>query len=178
MKTNKGFTLIEMLVAVAIFGTMASVAAGVLLNVSDAQRKILALRVAHDNLNYALDVIGKEIRTGRSYHCASDISLQPVDCPSGGSSFTFLNASSQTVTYRLSAQRLEVSKNAGATWQYLTSSDLVIIDEFSFYTIGAPEGDKIQPRATIILRGTAGLKEKTKARFNIQTTISQRMLDS
>lgn len=174
----KGFTLLEMVVAVGVFAVAATIAGGVLLNVSDAQQKILTLRVTQDNLNYALDVMGKEIRTGTSYHCGSDISLVPLDCPSGSSSFTFLNASGQTVTYRLNSQRLQVSKDGGANWQFLTSSDLIIIDQLAFYTRGAPASDKMQPRVTVVLRGVAGLKEKIKSRLNIQTTISQRMLDS
>jgi prepilin-type N-terminal cleavage/methylation domain-containing protein len=178
LKYNKGFSLIEMLVAVAVFAVMATISAGALLNASDSQQKILAIRVTQDNLNYALDVIGKEIRTGSSYHCGLDISLVPLDCPSGGSSFTFLNASDQTVTYRLNSQRLEVSKDGGANWQFLTSSDLIIIDQLSFYTVGAPANDGLQPRVTVVLRGIAGLKEKIKSRFNIQTTVSQRILDS
>lgn len=173
---KEGFSLLEMLVALSVFAVAATVSAGALLNISDAQQKILALRVTQDNLNYALDVIGKEIRTGTSYHCGSDISTSPLDCPSGGSSFTFINANGQTVTYKLDSQRLAVSKNGG--WQYLTSPDLVIIDQLSFYTIGAPAGDNHQPRVTIILRGMAGIKEKVKSHFNIQTTVSQRLLDS
>lgn len=175
---NSGFSLLEMLVALSVFAVAASVSAGALLNISDAQQKILALRVTQDNLNYALDVMGKEIRTGISYHCGPDVSTTPLDCPSGGSSFTFINANGQTVTYKLDNQRLAVSKNGGTTWQYLTSPDLVIIDQLSFYTIGAPASDNLQPRVTIILRGMAGIKEKLKSYFNIQTTISQRLLDS
>ncbi len=175
---KQGFTLIEMLVAVAVFASVATISSGALLAVSDAQQKILSLRIAQDNLSYALDIIGKEARTGSSYHCGSDISLTPLNCPSGGSSFTFRNAAGQTVTYRLNSQRLEMSKDSGSTWQFLTSSDLVIIDQLSFYVVGAPGGDNLQPRATIVLRGTSGLKTKTKSSLNIQTTISQRMLDS
>ena len=175
---NSGFTLIELLVAVAIFAVAATISAGALINISDAQQKSLAFRIAQDNLGYALDVMGKEIRTGTSYHCGSDISTIPLDCLLGGSSFTFINANGQTVTYKLDNQRLAVSKDGGSSWQYLTSSDLVIIDQLLFYTKGATIGDKLQPRVTIILRGMAGAKEKTKTYFNIQTTVSQRMLDS
>lgn len=168
----------EMLVAVSVFAVAATISVGALLATRDAQQKILALRITQDNLSYALDVIGKEIRTGHSYHCGSDISTIPQDCSLGNSSFTFLNAPGQTVTYRLNNQRLEISKDGGGSWQFLTSSDLIIIDTLLFYVVGAPAGDNLQPRVTLVLRGTAGLQEKIRAHLNIQTTVSQRMLDS
>ncbi len=171
-----GLSLIELLVASAIFAVCATIAVGALLAVSDAQQKIVASRITQDNLSYAFDTIGKEIRTGTSYHCGSDISTLPQDCPSGNSSFTFINAVGQTVTYRINSQRLE--KIVDGFSQFLTSPNLVIVDRLVFYAVGAPSNDNLQPRMTIVLRGRSGEKAKTASQFNIQTTISQRILDS
>ena len=44
-----GFTLLEMLIAVSVFATAATMSAGTLLAVSDAQQKILTLRITQDN---------------------------------------------------------------------------------------------------------------------------------
>ncbi|MFH0803906.1 MAG: prepilin-type N-terminal cleavage/methylation domain-containing protein [Candidatus Tagabacteria bacterium] len=178
----KGFSLIEILVAVSIFAVAAVISSGALLSASDAQQKILSLRVVQDNLSYALDIIGKEARTGRSYHCgvtADDFSDIPRDCASaGGPSFTFRNSAGDKITYRLNSGRIEKVLNGNpAASLILTSSD-ANITSLTFYVVGAPANDHLQPRLTIVLRGTAGLKEKIKSHLNIQTTISQRIIDS
>jgi prepilin-type N-terminal cleavage/methylation domain-containing protein len=180
--TLKGFSLIEILVAVSIFAVAAVISSGALLSASEAQQKILSLRIVQDNLSYAFDTIGKEVRTGKSYHCGTtidDFSDIPRDCAvPGGPSFTFLNSSGDKITYRLNNGRIEkVLDGNPSTSLILTSSD-TNITSLTFYVVGAPAGDNLQPRLTIVLRGTAGLKEKIKSRLNIQTTISQRSLDS
>ncbi len=178
----KGFSLIEILVAVSVFAIAAVISSEALLSASDAQQKILSLRVVQDNLSYVFDTMGKEVRTGKSYHCGvtiDDFSDTPRDCASpGGPSFTFRNSAGYKITYRINSGRIERVLNGDpATSLVLTSSD-ANITSLTFYVVGAPAGDYLQPRLTIVLRGTAGLKEKIKSHLNIQTTISQRMIDS
>jgi len=178
-----GFLLIEILVAVSIFAVAATISAGALMSMTDAQQKVLALRIVQDNLSYALDTMGKEIRTGSSYHCGIDINdflATPRDCSvfPGGPSFTFINSLGDTITYRLNNNRIEKILNGNpATALIMTAPDAVIV-LLSFYVVGSPANDELQPRVTIILKGTAGIKEKIKSRINIQTTISQRLIDS
>jgi len=178
-----GFSLIEILIAVSIFAVAATISAGALMSVTDAQQKVLALRIVQDNLSYALDTMGKEIRTGSSYHCGIDINdflAIPRDCSvfPGGPSFTFINSLGDTITYRLNNNRIEKILNGNpATALIMTAPDAVIV-LLSFYVVGSPANDELQPRVTIILKGTAGIKEKIKSRINIQTTISQRLIDS
>ncbi len=182
---SKGFTLLEMLIAVSVFATAATMSAGTLLAVSDAQQKILTLRITQDNLGYVFDTMGKEIRTGASYHCGigvDDFSTTPRDCFDGGLSFTFLSGGNK-VTYQIRAGRMERVFMGGTPSQaisVLTPSGMTITN-LKFYVWGSPpatSGDIYQPRALIIVQGTAGVKERTKSSINIQTMISQRALDS
>jgi len=182
---GEGFTLLEMLVAVSLFVTAATMSLGTILSVSDAQQKILTLRITQDSLGYVFDTMGKEIRTGTSYHCGAgvdDFSATPQDCASGGPSFTFLSGAS-TVTYQIRAGRMERVFMGGTPSQaisVLTPSGITITN-FKFYVWGSPpasSGDIYQPRVLIIVQGTAGVKERTKSSINIQTMISQRALDS
>jgi prepilin-type N-terminal cleavage/methylation domain-containing protein len=178
---NFGFSLIEMLVAVGVFAIVVTISSGVLISMSDAQQKILSLHIVQDNLSYAFDIMGKEIRTGTSYHCGTaidDFNSNPQDCNTGGPSFTFLNASGTKITYRINGNQIERVVNGDyANTLVLTSPD-TNITSLNFYVVGAPSGDHLQPRVTIVLKGTSGLKTKTKSFLNIQTTISQRLLDS
>ncbi len=178
-----GFTLIEVLVAVSVFAVVATISTGALMSISDAQQKILSLRIVQDNLSYALDTMGKEIRTGSFYHCGIDINdfnTTPRDCSvfPGGPSFTFLNGPGDTVTYRLNNNSIERVLNGNLVNLLVMTSPDTVINSLSFYVTGSLIGDKIQPRVTIILKGTAGIKEKLKSHINIQTTISQRLIDS
>ncbi len=183
---NTGFTLIEMLVATAVFATSATIAVSALLATSDAQQKILSLRIIQDNLGYVFDTMGKEIRTGTSYHCGSDINdftYTPQDCASGGVSFTFLNGYSQKITYRFNGGKIERVFEGGTVNQLVSvlTAPEANVTNLKFYVKGAlpkSSGDIYQPRVTMVLQGTAGTKEKIKSTINIQTTISQRVLDS
>jgi hypothetical protein len=73
-----------------------------------------------------------------------------------------------------------ISADGGLTFvnfTNLTSPDLVIINSLAFYVRGSLANDNTQPSVIIILQGVSGA-QKTQSRLNIQTTISQRFLDS
>ena len=174
-----------MLIAISVFATVATMSVGTLLAISDAQQKILTLRITQDNLSYIFDTMGKEIRTGMSYHCGTgidDFSTDPRDCTDGGPSFTF-SSGGNTVTYQVRAGQMERVFMGGTPSQaisVLTPSG-VTITNLKFYVRGvltSSSGDYYQPRVLIMIQGTAGAKERTKSSINIQTMISQRALDS
>ena len=66
---QKGFTLIEIIVALGIFSVVAVVSLGALVKIIDANRKAQTLQAAMTNLNFALDAVSRELRVGSSYHC-------------------------------------------------------------------------------------------------------------
>lgn len=182
---KRGFSLIEMLVAVSLFATSATISIGTILAVSEAQQKVLSLRIVQDNLSYVFDTMTKEIRTGTSFHCGwlDDFSASPADCVFGGDSFTFKNSDGGKITYQAKNNRIERIFEGGGPAQailVLTAPE-AIITNLKFYVRGAlpvSSSDYYQPRVTFILQGQAGLKERIRSNVNIQTTISQRTLDS
>ena len=60
---NKGFTLIEMIMSVAVFTVVALIAAGALLAIADANRKAQAFKSVVNNLNFALESVARNLRT-------------------------------------------------------------------------------------------------------------------
>jgi type II secretory pathway pseudopilin PulG len=64
-----GFTLVEMMVSIAIFMVVAVVAVAALLKIVDANRKSQTLQDAVNNINFAMDSITREIRVGSAYDC-------------------------------------------------------------------------------------------------------------
>ena len=68
---QSGFSLVEMMVAIAIFMVVAVVAVSALLKIVDADRKSKTLQDTVNNINFAMDSITREIRVGSAYTCGS-----------------------------------------------------------------------------------------------------------
>ncbi|MCR4330939.1 MAG: type II secretion system GspH family protein [Patescibacteria group bacterium] len=170
--TQGGFTLIEMIVAVSLFTIVIFVSIGALLAISDASRKANSLRSVMDNLNFAIESMSRSIRTGTDYACAGG-----GNCVNGGTEFSFIDQRNVAVTYKYDAstQSIMVQKDGGV-FRGITSAE-VQVEGLTFYVAGVGADGK-QPRIIITARGVAGLKEKTKTSFSIQTTVSQRQIES
>lgn len=164
---QRGFTLIEIIVAIGIFTAVITMALATFLNISNIQRKAGALRAINDNLNFALEVMSREIRSGKGY-CDSSCSA---------SSFNFTNSQDKKVVYRLYENSIEMSSDGGSSFLRLTSPEIKI-DNLTFIVIGESAGDEKQPRVTIILNGLSVDPKIEELKLNIQTTVSQRRLDS
>lgn len=161
---NSGFTLIEMMVAVALFATVMSGSLAALLSVISAQNRTQSLRVINDNLNFSLEAMLREIRSGSGY----SINL-------AGDSLSFTNLNSQAVTYTINGERIQ--RIVGISTFNLTSPE-TIITKLNFKADGQASGDDKQPRVTIYIEGYTGYIQKEKSELKLQTTISQRKLDS
>jgi len=163
----KGFTLIEMLVSVAIFTVVMTMALSALLIMTESDRRAQTLKVAVNNLNFSLESMSRTIRTGFVYHC--DINANPItsprDCNSGATSLAFLDADRQQIVYcrgegsscSSSGAAILRSVNGGA-YSQITSPE-VSISGLLFYVTGA-ESAAIQPKVTILLSGSVLLDKQ------------------
>jgi prepilin-type N-terminal cleavage/methylation domain-containing protein len=188
-----GFSIVEMLVSVAVFSIVMLIAVGALTTMIDANRKAQALNSVMNNLNLAIESMSRDIRVGTTYRCESGTNPPPPglvdtpqDCPGpvGGQLIAFesskgnpSNPDDQTV-YRFFGGQLERSKERGkaGTFVAITAPE-VKIEKFMFFVDGTSLSDERQPRVLIIIRGSAGISEKTKTTFNVQTMASQRVPD-
>lgn len=71
----QGFTLIEMIVSLAIFGIVVTVSVGALLVLVASNQRLQGEQKIMTNLSFALDSMTREIRTGSSYYCFSSLNL-------------------------------------------------------------------------------------------------------
>lgn len=71
-KNNKGFTLIEMMVAVSIFAIVALIVSGTFVILAQSYRQIQINRTITDNLNFALDSLTLQLRYGGEYTVLGD----------------------------------------------------------------------------------------------------------
>lgn len=168
---NGGFTLIEMIVSVSIFTVVMFVTVGSLLAIADANRKANALRTTMDNLNFAMEAMARNIRTGSNYACQG-----AGNCPNGGDSFTYIDQDGVTTTYQHneSDQTIEIKRTNGE-FRSITSPEVRIEDVTFFVTnVGT---DQRQPFVTISIQGAAGVKQKILTEFSVQTSVSQRRVE-
>lgn len=179
---TRGFTLLEMIVALGVFAVAATIATSSLLSLTDAQKKAFALQNTYDNLRFSLETMAKDIRTGDSYYCggsADDIPsvASSKDCSAGGAVLTYKNFPNKLVSYRLANGRIEKLTN-GALDGALTAGD-VFIERFTFYVLGSlpssSESIPEHPRVTIVVEGVAG-SGRSASRFNLETTVAQRQV--
>ncbi len=183
---KRGFSLIEMMVSVALFSVVMLISTGALLSLMHATRKAQALQSVMNNLNVAADSMVRSVRMGTNYHCGTGGAITvPQDCVSGDTYFAFeayggndsTSADQYIYQYNPTTKRIYRSTNGGTTWFALTAPE-VQIDSLIFYTVGTTIGDTVQPKVVMSIKGTAGGgSQKTRTTFNIQATAVQRLLD-
>ncbi len=199
MKKNlrqSGFTLIEVMVSVAIFSIIVTIGIGSLLSINTAHKKALANKTALDSVNFVMESIAKSIRTGDYYTC-KDLSTdydgalgyfmaspsETFGCGAGNEiDFIQFNDSErgERVSYGydtiLDPDGAIVRKIENGSWEKITGED-VSVDAFHIVVVGNALDDGLQPRATIrvVFRVRVGGQEQIIA---MQSTVSQRSLDA
>lgn len=161
---GKGFTLVELIVAVGIFALLMVLSVGALLAIVSANKNAQGIRSAVDNLNFSLETMARTIRTGSNYNCNGG------DC-SGGTSLSFTDQSGSVVTYRKNGGEIDRIYNGAVL--AMTAPE-VTINRLNFYVNGAASGDKVQPNVLIIIDGTVNYKGVLSTGFNIETLAVQR----
>lgn len=174
-----GFTLIELMIALALFTVIAFISIGAILSIFDANRRSQASKTIVDNLNYSIESMARTVRFGTNYHCgASGVLSAPQNCNTGASSDTLLAVTfnGSVNVFRLNGTALQKSTNGGATYTNITPPE-VVIQYLRFYVLGSTFGDVNQPYVLAVIKGYAGNKPTAQSNFTIQTMMSQRSLD-
>ncbi len=197
-KKTLGFTLIEMLVSVAVFTVVMAVATIALLSMVDASKKAHALQSVMFNLNVAVDGMVRAVRMGTDYRLtAGGTSGSSFEfCPFGKPNCFTVGHADESYKIRyywvnnvsdVNHQRImKVYRPSGFGSPItlpITASE-VKITGLTFYLTGTTAtGDSTspthyQPRVMMIIRGTAGdEKVKTTTNFDIQASATQRQID-
>ena len=171
---KKGFTLIELMTAISIFIIIMVISMGSVINIFDANRKSRSLKAVIGNLNLVVESMSKEMRFGQNYHCGSGNVTEPQNCPSGDTLMSFLSSDDLQVTYRLDSG--SIGKQLGNGAYIPVTAPEIVIDNLTFYTLGAGTGDSFQPKVIIKIKGHAGAN-RGRSDFTLQTLVSQRALD-
>lgn len=176
--TKKGFTLIEVIVAIALFTVVMTVALGALFMVINSNKQAKAIKLVVNNTNLAMESMTRDLRVGFQY-CDSESQLEDGSCDtdSNGESIIYFTTDQgdQFSSYRLFGGAIQ-RRIGGSSESYfdITGSD-VQIDDMRFYIQGTQSGDTVQPFVTIIVLGTIRVGDIVDD-FHLQSTISQRKL--
>ena len=167
MKNKRGYTLIELIIAVGLFALIMMLASGAYLVMIGINRQVQSIATGIDNLAFALETMTRTIRTGTSYSCNNS-----GDCNSGGTTFSVRNSSGVTTSYTLSGGVITQDGIA------LTDSS-VNVSSLTFYASGTgkPPGDYLQSRVTITVSGTVPSGPGRTEPFNVETSATMRGSD-
>ncbi|MDO8594704.1 MAG: type II secretion system protein [bacterium] len=184
-ENSRGFTLIEMLVAIGIFSIIMVISVGSLLSLIEANRKAQALKTVVNNLHFALENMSRNIRTGDTYHCGSGSPEEPLDCPDTSDPVLVFKGRQKNmfIAYKLNNGAIERSQDTNAGTLMVPSNFIpitapeVIVNQLQFFVDGTENDDGKQPRVLIVVKGEMQGKSKVKTMFDIETLVSQRLLD-
>jgi prepilin-type N-terminal cleavage/methylation domain-containing protein len=188
---NKGFTLIEVLIAMSIFTILIAIGIGGFVHTLHIQREIASFISVQDNTSLALEQMTREIRTGYLF-CKDPGGTAPngtcfsactVSGPPATPTWTctglldFKNGNGDTVDYRDTGGTLTRSLD-GATPVPITSNT-VQIKYLTFTIFGNLEGDNWNPRITISMGVFASSTDPVLMNdvLNLQTSVSAREID-
>ena len=190
------------MVSVSIFVVVAVIATGALITASDINRKAQAIKLAVDNVNFALNKMAFEIKLGGVYDCGALADLGDVtgtDCSSGESIITFktvrddcanltgrdddyckisfgkIPVSYKRVVDASGRGEIQYSFNEDSPTNYIAvTSPEVNITKLNFIVRGYTAG--VAPRVEIEITGIVADGTKYKTEFNIKTNAANRII--
>lgn len=193
---TKGFTLIELLVAVGLFTIVMTITLGVIMSIIDGNKKAQSINSVSNNLSFAIESMVRDIKTGYQYRCnltefpiTDLVKTIPSSC-NASTPLTFINLIStisgqeKSVQYQFVApsgdnpgyiQKISCLSGVCTPSSRVTSPEINITD-MKFY-VRNPSAGAGQPGVFLIIRGTAKVNPTTISTFNLQTFISQRVLN-
>ena len=166
---NKGFTLIEMMVSVALFSMVMLAGMAALLTLVNENRRAQALNSVMTDLNFTLESVTRTLRTGYEINCIGS----GADCPNGGNQINLTDQNAEEIVYRFRDDQLQRN---GAP---LTSRNVTLdTNKSKFFVTGAEPGpgDTTQPQVRITLVGSVQVGDESVG-FTLQTTVTQRRID-
>ena len=177
-KGQRGFTLMEVLLAVGVLTILAGTTSGALASAVRAYQEITAVQNLTDNVQFALEYMSRQMRLAkRSSGMCSPVIPAGTTFVVGASSISFIDYQNRCTVYSVVGEELRVSIG-GAAALPLTSASMVRITSPSFIIRGALGTDGLQPRVAIQFRAQGVTQNVPKGPIlSVQTSVSTRLLD-
>ena len=172
MKT-RGFTLVEVLVSLAIFTIIGGIAFNLLISAIGVQRNALSRQVLVDQTSFVIEYMSRSIRQAQKDEVGSCISpgLNYELSSPNPTEIRFIDKDDNCRKIFLDAG---IIKETIITETLPLTSDDIDIQDLRFILLGATLPlDDLQPRVTFMIQA----QDQSQNTLILQTTISQRQYD-
>lgn len=179
-KSGAGYTLIELLVALAVFVIVIAAPTGFFVSALKGQQKALASQELYDNVSYTLEYMSRALRMAKKDLTGSCITEgMNYEATRAGKGVAFKNyeGECQEFFWDTIDNRLKETSEKGTDIP-LTASNVEVVS-FIIGEHGWGQGDTDQPKVTLFLeiKGNRGTLPELQPTMKIQTSVSQRKLD-
>ncbi len=171
---QRGVGLLEMIVVVAIFSVTILAATDIFKWVIEGQRNALAAQNVQENMRYAFETMGKEIRMAQLRNGCGPVDINKVyDTSVSNTRLHFRNQDGDCVTYYLNSNALMVTRagnSAAVTPNEIKVSNLIfsVVDDLD------GEVHSLQSRVTMAMDVEAVGKIMHRQKIRLEFTISSR----
>lgn len=200
-RPQKGFSLVELLVSVALFTIVMTIGLSVILSIIDGNKKTQSINSVVNNLNSSIDSMVRDIKTGIEYKCNSnpdsfdhlpitakglasdcDITqsyrsvsfLSTITGTERGVKYTYVPPTSNSSGY-INKEVCSSSNSCDNAPIRITSPE-INVNDMRIYPKNMTGGIN-QPGFLIVIGGTAKINPTTTSNFYLQTFVSQRVLN-
>ncbi len=201
LKRQKGFTLVEMLISVSLFSVVMMIATSTIFGIIAGNRRSQDINAVVNNLNFAIESMVRDIKTGYSYQCGYSFPIERDDprylCRDASVAMdkiafiSTLSGTPEAVEYKFVPPNDTtpgyIEYTASNESSYPVTSPDVNVKSVKFYInnpgIVTPETDDediAQPGVFLVIEAETSdknSKDKRVTKYNIQTFISQRHLN-
>ena len=188
MTTNpRGYTLIEMTVAVGLFSLVMLLATGAFLKFISLDRRARSTNEVSNNLSFAVESMARSIRTGSNYSCGGE--GQGPNCWStqtARSTFSVTDDQGRTVTYLLKSNgsigRCALTSGSCTESSAVSLTDpRITVQNLAFYVRGVGTtsvNQYIQPHVLMTVRGYMRPEaDGPTIDFTVETMATQRLIE-
>lgn len=166
---TRGFTLIELIVAIGLFASVMTIAAGAYLTIIRVNQQAQAIATGINNVSFAFESMTRNIRSGSDYGCVTSF----TDCPLGGASFIFKDVYGVSTIYSRGSGVIQETINGGSAIDLTDPS--VNITALTFYVSGTKSETQVdtthsQPYVTIVVSGTVPAGPGQTQSFTVESS--------
>jgi prepilin-type N-terminal cleavage/methylation domain-containing protein len=187
-KKQKGFTLVEAVVVLAIFSVVVLTITSIFISTNRSQRRVLSSQRLQTDARWVMETMIREIKFGTPYYdyYANQAEGAPIDLAKPVHFLAITTANNDHYIYSLLNNKVVVKSNLFEGTQDITPAG-VGVDQLNFYITPTSSPwlwddaaneyhQNIQPRVTIVMETTSTVADlSSSARLHLQTTVSSRV---
>ncbi|MBU4350785.1 prepilin-type N-terminal cleavage/methylation domain-containing protein [Patescibacteria group bacterium] len=175
---NKGFTLIELMVAMTLFVVIVGAIGTIFITSLQSQRRSIAFQNVFNQTSYLMEYMSRSLRMAKTETAALtclSAENKNYELTRSNKGIKFINSQNvcQEFYFDTVSKRLKEAKG-GAQEQFLTSEN----SQVTAFNIAVVDGAGLQPKITFLISiKRIGSKAELNSPMEFQTTLSQRRLN-